>query len=68
MPFAIADRFPGVSPAAVYDWPEDLVERALGRMQIESAVAAERHQAEKERQERAARGADTLGEDWPELA
>jgi hypothetical protein len=34
----IADRFPGVSPADVDDWPEQLVEDALERMTLEAKV------------------------------
>lgn len=38
----IADRFPGVSPFEVDDWPEQMVEDALMRIQIEAAEQARR--------------------------
>lgn len=60
MPFLIADRWQGVSPADVGDWDVEMVRHALDRMRIEGVVDKEKREADERRAQRRATGAETL--------
>ncbi len=40
VPFVIANRWPGVSPADVPEWPDELVQDALDRIIAEGRAAS----------------------------
>lgn len=67
IPFALADRFQGVSPADVDEWPAQMVEDALERMAAESAWQAEQDADRRRHAAYQQSGGDSLADDFPEM-
>ena len=63
----VADRFQGVSPADVDEWPAQMVADALARMEAEAEWQREQAAKRKQRDAATARGGATLGDEFPDM-
>ena len=63
----MADRFQGVSPADVDEWPAQMVVDALARMSAESEWQREQDAAQRRRAAYEQSGGASLGDGFPAL-